>query len=67
MPLITKGKNDVKMIFVISDGEDNTDSKQVRKTLMDKYHLCDVIRNGLKNTLLERRQQMLKYIIFFSK
>ncbi|EPL4125136.1 hypothetical protein MWS69_004023, partial [Citrobacter amalonaticus] len=48
VPLITKGKNDVKMIFVISDGEDNTDSKQVRKTLMDKYHLCDVIRNGLK-------------------
>ncbi|OUE59692.1 VWA domain-containing protein [Citrobacter amalonaticus] len=48
VPLITKGKNDVKMIFVISDGEDNTDSKQVRKKLMDKYHLCDVIRNGLK-------------------
>ena len=48
MPLITKGKNDVKMIFVISDGEDDTYSKKNRKTLMDTYHLCDVIRNGLK-------------------
>ena len=48
VPLITKGKNDVKMIFVISDGEDDTYSKKNRKTLMDTYHLCDVIRNGLK-------------------
>lgn len=46
VPMLAKGKNTQKTIFVISDGEDNF--PEFRRKLMRQYHLCDVIRDGLK-------------------
>ena len=46
VPLIAKGKNPRKIIFVISDGDD--DFPKLRQDMMIKDNLCGVIKDGLK-------------------
>nr|WP_318384065.1 pilus assembly protein [uncultured Enterobacter sp.] len=56
-PLLAKGKNKRKMMFVISDGEDSGDVGSayrsawgpvaLKKKMMETYKVCDVIRDGL--------------------
>lgn len=46
VPLIAKGQNPRKVIFVVSDGLDN--QPKLRQTMMSKHNLCSVITQGLK-------------------
>lgn len=46
VPLLAKGTNERKMMFVISDGLDSNPA--LRKQMMEQYDLCQVIRDGLK-------------------
>ncbi|WP_260863778.1 pilus assembly protein [Citrobacter sp. Marseille-Q6884] len=46
VPLIAKGKNERKIIFVITDGRDSYPS--FRQKLMTENNLCNVITDGLK-------------------
>ncbi len=46
VPLIAQGKNPRKIIYIISDGQD--DNPQLRRTLMIEHNLCGVIKDGLK-------------------
>ncbi|VUS64759.1 TadE/TadG family type IV pilus assembly protein [Klebsiella spallanzanii] len=46
VPLLAKGKNNRKMMFVVSDGLDNRPA--LRHTMMKNHNLCEVVREGLK-------------------
>ncbi|QLO35965.1 TadE/TadG family protein [Klebsiella sp. RHBSTW-00484] len=46
VPLLAKGKNERKMMFVVSDGLDSYPA--LRQNMMTNYNLCGVIREGLK-------------------
>ncbi|MFU0885710.1 TadE/TadG family type IV pilus assembly protein [Kluyvera sichuanensis] len=53
VPLLAKGKNPRKYIFVISDGNDSHET--FRRKLMTNYDLCGVIKDGLKKYPEDRK------------
>lgn len=48
VPVVAKGKNNFKSMIVIADGADNRNT-EASNTFLDTYHVCDKIRDGLKD------------------
>lgn len=46
--LLRQGKNDNRLLIILSDGQDNSSYKQYSSTLINSYKMCEKIRDELE-------------------